>query len=523
MTTLGSILSKGYFPRELPPAFQTQDFATSIVTNQAILPAELGPTSSITSKLHSHSVARLGLSRRQMSIPNPVSFLRLCREFVANWPAIDNHCRQSPISRSTPMVNQGNGRELLTISDFPDLLNHKSRVRSTSRYVLKTDIAMFYPSTYTHSIPWALHGKAQAKANRRNLQLPGNALDLCVRNCQDQQTLGIPIGPDTSLALSEVLLSAADIALSNQIPDLNCYRYADDFEFGVQSHGQAEEILGALQEALQLYELTLNFDKTKILDLPLPLDPSWITELRSFTFRSSQRGQRNDIIHYISRAVELAESNPTEFVLKYAVARLRGLTADPGNWDLVEDFLLQCLMVEPGTFLPVLERLMDAHQNNYQIDTSSIDSVMNHQIVLQAPAGRASEVSWSLWALIFWSVPLSKEAADAASKMEDSVVALLALDAESRGLIPTGLNKSLWGSFMTPDDLYDRQWLLSYEANTKGWLPTVGGGDHVAADAAFGFLKAQGVEFYTSSRLLTYQPVPSSGAGIRTPLYSPIQ
>jgi len=28
------------------------------------------------------------------------------------------------------------------------------------KYLIKTDIKNFYPSIYTHSIPWALHDKA---------------------------------------------------------------------------------------------------------------------------------------------------------------------------------------------------------------------------------------------------------------------------------------------------------------------------------------------------------------------------
>jgi hypothetical protein len=39
------------------------------------------------------------------------------------------------------------------------------------------------------------------------------------------------------------------------------------------------------------------------------------------------------------------------------------------------------------------------------------------------------------------------------------------------------------------DALYDEHWLLAYEANVKGWLPSVSGTDHVAADPNFGFLK----------------------------------
>jgi len=53
---------------------------------------------------------------------------------------------------------------------------------------------------------------------------------------------------------------------------------------------------------------------------------------------------------------------------------------------------------------------------------------------------------------------------------------------------------------MRPEALYDEFWLLAYEANIKGWLPNVGGTDHVAADLNFGFLKAHDVHFYDTNR-----------------------
>lgn len=64
-------------------------------------------------------------------------------------------------------------------------------VRARAPLIVRTDINQFYGSIYTHSIPWALHGKATAKANRSPALL-GNALDECVRNAQDGQTIGVP-------------------------------------------------------------------------------------------------------------------------------------------------------------------------------------------------------------------------------------------------------------------------------------------------------------------------------------------
>jgi Nitrite/Sulfite reductase ferredoxin-like half domain len=80
----------------------------------------------------------------------------------------------------------------------------------------QTDIANFYPSIYTHSIPWALLGKQKCKAEINTPLFKGhyaNKLDIFTRNMQDRQTIGIPIGPETSRILAEIISVAIDIKL----------------------------------------------------------------------------------------------------------------------------------------------------------------------------------------------------------------------------------------------------------------------------------------------------------------------
>lgn len=56
---------------------------------------------------------------------------------------------------------------------------------------------------------------------------------------------------------------------------------------------------------------------------------------------------------------------------------------------------------------------------------------------------------------------------------------------------------------MCAEGLYGPLWLLSYEANNRGWLPNVGTADYVLADPFFGPLKRQRVSF------LDLNPVPT--------------
>jgi hypothetical protein len=116
-----------------------------------------------------------------------------------------------------------------------------------------------------------------------------------------------------------------------------------------------------------------------------------------------------------------------------------------------------------------------------------------------------SEVAWSLWGAIAFDIPLHSTTASIVGEMDDSVVALLALDAEQRGLFQEKLDKAIWSQHMNAEGLYEDHWLLSYEANVKNWIPLTGR-DYVNEDSRFSYLKRNGVEFYDVSRAAKVNP-----------------
>jgi hypothetical protein len=501
MLDIHSMLSRGYFPRELPPPFSSESYAWVVATNIRRIPQTFSSRRRI-SKLCCHNTARVGLQRRILSIPNPIGQYNLTTTIVNHWNEIVSFVNRSNLSKSIPTVRGVHGRSVVPSHPQRDLVTHRAYIRAKSKYVLQADIASFYPSIYTHSIAWAAHTKAFAKAHRREYKYYGNSLDSWIQNSQDGQTVGIPIGPDSSLVISELILTAADVTLSNQVNGSRCFRFVDDYEFGCTSYAEAEQILSRLQQVLDEYELELNPVKTKIIELPTSLDSSWVYELRNFEFRGSNYEQRTDLIAYFDRAFVLAKQNPADHVLKYAIQRLQNVQIDQSNWQLAEQLHLQCVMNETETFLPVLGRLIDRHKAGFPIDKKTIGEVINSQIITQCPVSHGSEVCWAIWAAIFWDIQIESDAAKLLSKMNDSLVALLALDAHRRGLIPNGLDTTNWETYLTTDELYGEQWLLSYEANKKGWLPSKNGGDHVTADPNFAFLKSNNVAFYDLNKVM---------------------
>ena len=510
------ILARGYLPKELPPPFTSESLATAVQSNRQKLPTNFsctpGSQGNVRSRPTVHNLARAGILRRKLSIPNPINYFQLADSIDANQQALLQHVESSKLSLTTPQATPGNQRAIDPAKNWGYLPIARSLCRASARYVLQTDIDNFYHSIYTHVIPWALHTKPIAKKQPRDYGLIGNVLDLNIRNSQDQQTLGIPIGPDCSLVAAEIILSTVDMALANA-GLANGFRYLDDYEFGFATYSEAEQALADLQGQLGVYELHLNPRKTFLFELPVALERPWATELRRFSIRGGGLGQEIDLIGYFSRAYELSRNYPDEPVLRFALGRMRRNVVVTRNWSLYESTLLHIAVVEPGTLSTVVDELYRYHQAGYQVGLPQVADALNQVIRQHASVNHGSEVAWAIWGCLLLGISLDDPTATRVAQMEDSIVAILGLDAKAKGLIGNNVRLTLWASMMTTQSLLEEDWLLSYEANFKGWLPSVGVPDHVTADPNFLFLKQNGVHFYDAGLSSNYQPSGVSIAG----------
>jgi len=149
------------------------------------------------------------------------------------------------------------------------------------KYIVKTDIKNFYPSVYTHSIPWAIHSKTTIRQaqNRYNYSYFGNRLDRLFQNSNDGCTNGLVIGPAVSDLIAEIILSAVDSEISNDLKDdYLIVRFKDDYRVLCKTESAAQDAIKDIQEHLKDYKLLLNEEKTDILDLPKGLFRPWVTE-----------------------------------------------------------------------------------------------------------------------------------------------------------------------------------------------------------------------------------------------------
>ena len=500
--TLHALLAKGYFPREIPSTFNTK-----LYSRHARAVGSHWPVKTWT-RCAAHNLARPGGLRRPLKIPNPISFYPLATLIANNWKLLREHTWQQRLSASRPHVMRKSSRAIVPRYRYGELSRLRALRRRAGRYLLVSDIGQFYPTIYTHTIPWALHTKAVCKAelkgprNKRRILL-GDELDKALQAMNEGQTLGIPIGPDTSLVVAEVLLAAVDAILLKSKRGLNRsgFRYVDDYELTFESLRSAEDALVEIQAALSHFELNLNPKKTYIKELPLPLDKPWVHDLQLIGIREkgSPVGQRNDVLSLFSCAYELAAEHSGDSVLRYAVSRVQGLDVGSDAWRSFHNCLLGAAAADASTLPVVLGTLYEvARRGGHEVPVSPLAEVLDSIILRHAPRAQGSEVAWALFGALAWSVPLTKEAAAAVGEMEDDIVALLALHANSEGLFDKGaLDPTGWAGLVAePDALEGEHWLLAYEANQQGWLssPAIGN------NQAFSAMSRAGVSFYAKSR-----------------------
>lgn len=497
------LLTRGFLPKELPPLFSSTALAS--VVGHAGLPVFFTQPNARWSEPVQHDLARPGGLRRRLNIPNPVNFFRLAAAFDQHQGILAAEWSKSPFSCTTPNLALAKGRGI--VEDVPDRATPRARARVGARYVLHTDIAQFYPSIYTHSVPWVLHTKAVAKASIGNMALAGNVLDKELQACQLGQTKGIAIGPDTSLGIAELLLSPLDKRIMAECNPVGGCRFIDDIELTFRTLSDADKALTRLEALLSELELQPNALKTAISELPVTLESRFATSLRG-NLPINANAPKSQWIDYFNRAFELARADRTAGVLRYAVAALSGVRPSDACWDLTQQLLWQCVTIDPGCIRHVVDIIaincrLTQKVPDKNVAATAVDSVIRSS----AAAGHASEVLWSIWAAMYIGFPIRSESQNAIAGMDDALVASAAMFASTTTQVfSQPFDSPLWKSWLQHNCFMQDHWLFVYEAYRRGWYVPEVAASQIAQDSNAAFLHGAGVTFIVDNALTSYVP-----------------
>lgn len=495
---LRRLLSHGYFPNELPPPFTTRVFARHSVSFAAKWDG--AQIRKFRTAAEAYSVPRYGHARRKLSLVNPINQLHVAHLISKNWLAIRKRLKRSTITEFDPkIVLKGHGRAVTGVN-FDGVARRKAEILGSYGRYVKADVARFYPSIYTHAIPWSIIGKGAAKGSHNTTAFKAsfpNLLDKAVGAGQEGQTIGLPIGPDSSRILSELIAVEIEVIAKTLIPDLNdrAVRYVDDMLIGLKESETPSAVLSGISLALYDYELELNAEKTVTHGMGCPHAPEWIHYIRTFEMNPKETRQRDDLDSFFEQAFYLADANPRDNVLLFAVKRAASFGVHASNNQHLVRWMLYAARRSPSCLSFVAEHLAAIHATA-SLPTTEIETYILQQIPLKAEAAHTDEVSW----LLFWAREISLQIPAAtlksAATLRSSVIALLTLDLRYQSLIDGTLDVSFWQSFATESGLESEMWLVAYEATKKGWWPTAVSSDFVTTHKFFGDLWVKNVEFY---------------------------
>lgn len=322
------LLDHGLFCEKLPPCFTTFGLSRALEGDLGV-PLKIDDPEELQglADASSHDFMRYEVLRdvnvpRHVGIPHPESYAFQARSIEKHWEAIWQHCELPELKATRIYVRPlGDGRIFEMNYKGPEGDGQEEdliRWCAGAQFKVKADISACFPSIYTHSLPWALHGKDLGKTNRE-LSLAGNLLDAAARGTRDCQTNGLLIGPHSSNILSEIVLTSIDEFLQKK-GYLKFCRYIDDYEFYAESYDKAQKFVRDLGLALRDYELALNEKKTEILPLPAATEERWISELRNFSFPSQGEIWFSKIRTFLDLALEhskqIGKSTPLNYALK---------------------------------------------------------------------------------------------------------------------------------------------------------------------------------------------------------------
>ena len=194
------LIQRGFFPETLPPCFTSIDLKRAFSGLIRDLKAK-----ELRNGRHTDYVRYSGTkhdgNRRYYGTPNPISYFYVASFISDHWPEFEARFTNSPFSVSQPKLGKPTDDRPIVVQSLSELTTIASQKLGRSAFLLKTDIAQFFPSIYTHAISWSAHGIDKAKADRAPSSAENyfNKLDFFTHSCQLGETRGVLVGPESPI------------------------------------------------------------------------------------------------------------------------------------------------------------------------------------------------------------------------------------------------------------------------------------------------------------------------------------
>ena len=459
----------GYFPENMPPPFHTEDIASYFsATPSGYLSTEKNPVRSAN-----YSTSKRGISRRNFSAVHPVTSHDLAEFIDKRSTEVYKFFERSKYSLSVPYRTPDEDRAV-EISSHNNLEKERLQRLSGYRFIAKTDVSRFYHSIYTHSVAWAFHGKAAAKKVRRydDEDIYFNRLDFTLRQGQDGQTIGIPVGPDASRYVAELISTAVDSEFTRRcdIKDFGMVRHVDDIWIGAHSYTDAERALWRYRESLREFELDINEGKTHIYEANFRFTDAWPSDVASrleLALDAPEHRREERLRAALEFAFDLTVSSGDDGILKYAIRQLDQSDQHWDAWEILQPFLMRSAIHFGHTIDFVVRVLVWRKLTKNDLDgrwTAIVQSMLDRH----GRIGNDSETCWLLFAALKLQIPIPDDIAENIIRNCGSLSIVAVLNCVEVSLV----NKSIFGlafDLVSQETADGPMWPIFLEWGSKNW------------------------------------------------------
>jgi len=476
-------LAKGVLPSGLTPSFHTNKLFA--LWKKCLSSACRTELQAFSSHLVPFTFPRPGIEgrRRVAHILNPILAVRMAVVISEHWGKFRRKLSEKKnclFETSLPIIDQEGLRYLSPALTHTKLSTVLESIHLIYPSLIKFDIQSFYPSIYTHSLEWAMVGKAAAKRKcdscsekQKKAYKAGQQLDSAIRNGQNKETYGLPIGPDSSFLAAELVGKSIALNLVSELKksgldDFFLVRHVDDFALFVT--GDVQRAVGVVRRVLRAWNLLPNELKIDISENSHEGKSNWTYKLSSFSSdgeiieRSLSAWQskiagRNKLVYqeidywnlerYLSLAYDLQMSYPSKSVVTYALRRLHlntrirpgksyghGYYGRPYLMNFKPDFYpnldmqLSSLLVAFPSYVDVIADVYLWYLTMTGSFPVFLGDAINNLILNKLdPIEHHFEVLWLLWIARYFLLPLKRDAVVLLlENVHDPIVALQLLD-----------------------------------------------------------------------------------------------
>jgi hypothetical protein len=452
-----------------------------------------------------YTAPRVVDGRRNLALVHPLAQLGLSLLITKHRQRIKEIIGRGGTSLYRTEEGIKNGRAFVGL-DFRKWDAIKARLSSESSYILKADISRFFYTAYTHSIPWAILGKERVKEwladkqKKKKLRAHwSNDFDTALQSCQSRETFGIPVGPDTSRIVAEILLAGveADGVFASSVHGRPAFRLLDDFMIGFDEEIEARKALGALRSALWKYNLQLNDQKTAVVHSKAVFLDRWKLEFDAIAISDGDSSrQERDIYRLVDLTLHFCSEAGTGTPAIWACHRLSRLAIAKDNFTIILDALCRLARDFPACISHVAAFFINHQSACREVGARErVEKWIRSTLRTHSQQYHHFEVAWSLLVSGVLHISISADDLGKLDRRPNSVVLAILGMLHERNLLSKPLPRLDWRALFKQTGMYGENWLPCYEAVKRQWTKDKKLIAAMSNDPIFGKMLAAGVTF----------------------------